>query len=264
MLTLGIADNHDAGAALASENGLIAAVGQERIDRVKNSGAFPWGAIDAVLFTAGARESDIERIVVGSSFTPSFLLRLLPGFHKSTKDSSSQFSPSLNGYIVYQSLLQRAGLAGAEVAACRAVLRRRLKARHFSEAELILMDHHTAHAEAAYRTQGRDRVLVFTLDAMGDGTSVTVSTGEGGSLERVFSQSGFAGINTYYSRVTEWLGYRPNRHEGKITGLAAAVAPPKELVEHFSKILHSKDMGFNMMPYWKRQSKDDSFYIELN
>ncbi len=264
MLTLGIADNHDAGAALANEQGLIAAVGQERIDRIKNSGAFPWGAIDAVLDIADVREADIERIVVGSSFTPSFLLRLLPGFHKSKKEGSSQFSPSLNGYIVYQSILQKAGLAGAEVAACRAVLRHRLKARHFAEAELILMDHHTAHAESAYRTQGQDRVLVFTLDAMGDGTSVTVSQGGGGSLERVFSQSGFAGINTYYSRVTEWLGYTPNRHEGKITGLAAAAPPPPALVEHFSKILHVKDMGFNRLPYWKNQSKDDSFYRELN
>ena len=182
MLTLGIADNHDSGAALANEQGLIAAVGQERIDRIKNSGAFPWAAIDAVLEIAGKREADVDRIVVGSSFTPSFLLRLLPGFHKSQKEGSSQFSPSLNGYIIYQSILQRAGLAGAEVAACKAVLKQRLKGRHFSNAELILMDHHTAHAEAAYRTQGRDKVLVFTLDAMGDGTSVTVSQGSGGSL----------------------------------------------------------------------------------
>jgi carbamoyltransferase len=264
MLTLGIADNHDAGAALANEHGLIAAVGQERVDRIKNSGAFPWGAIDAVLDIAGVREADIGRVVVGSGFTPSFLLRLLPGFHKSKKEESSQFSPTLNGYIVYQSILQRAGLAGAEVAACKAVLRHRLKGRHFADAELILMDHHTAHAEAAYRTQGRDRVLVFTLDAMGDGVSVTVSQGAGGTLERVFSQSGFAGINTYYSRVTEWLGYRPNRHEGKITGLAAAAPPPPALVEHFSKILYVKDMGFNRLPYWTRQSKDDSFYSELN
>ena len=51
MHILGIADNHDASAALVSDGRLVAACGQERIDRVKNSGAFPWGAIDATLDT---------------------------------------------------------------------------------------------------------------------------------------------------------------------------------------------------------------------
>ena len=46
MLILGIADNHDAGAALVDNGTLIAACQQERLDRKKNSGAFPWAAID--------------------------------------------------------------------------------------------------------------------------------------------------------------------------------------------------------------------------
>ena len=49
MIVLGIADNHDSGAALLIDGTLVAAINQERIDRKKNSGAFPWGAIDAVM-----------------------------------------------------------------------------------------------------------------------------------------------------------------------------------------------------------------------
>ena len=51
MLILGLADNHDAGAALVEDGRLGAACGQERFDRIKNSGAFPTAAIDAVLDT---------------------------------------------------------------------------------------------------------------------------------------------------------------------------------------------------------------------
>ena len=53
MRILGFADNHDSSAAVVANGRVVAACGQERIDRVKNSGAFPWGAIDAVLDQAG-------------------------------------------------------------------------------------------------------------------------------------------------------------------------------------------------------------------
>ena len=40
MIILGIADNHDAGAALVIDGVLIGAVNQERVDRIKNSAHF--------------------------------------------------------------------------------------------------------------------------------------------------------------------------------------------------------------------------------
>ena len=65
MIVLGIADNHDSGAAVVIDGTLISAVNQERIDRVKNSGAFPWGAMDAALEAAGLTERDVDRILGG-------------------------------------------------------------------------------------------------------------------------------------------------------------------------------------------------------
>lgn len=43
MNILGIADNHDSGAALIQDGVIVSAINQERIDRTKNSSAFPWG-----------------------------------------------------------------------------------------------------------------------------------------------------------------------------------------------------------------------------
>ena len=78
MLILGVADNHDSGAALVKDGRLVAAVGQERLDRKKNSGAFPWSAIETVLDQAGHKQREVDRIVFGTSFTPSFVLRRFP------------------------------------------------------------------------------------------------------------------------------------------------------------------------------------------
>ncbi|MCB9765326.1 MAG: hypothetical protein H6739_36465 [Alphaproteobacteria bacterium] len=263
MLILGLADNHDAGAALVQDGRLVAACGQERVDRVKNSGAFPWGAIDAVLDQVGARYRDVDRVVFGTAFTPSWLLRRFPDLHHRRKAEGGQFDPLLNLYVAYQVGLRRTGLYQLEVTANQRLLAARMLERGFTSANVELMDHHEAHAHAAYRSQPHPTCLVLTVDAMGDGLSCTASVGTVGQLNREWAQSGFAAVNTYYSRVTEVLGFKPNRHEGKITGLAAYAPAPPELVEHFGRQLRFVGPGFNRENYLQRQAPDDNFYGRL-
>ncbi|RME24229.1 MAG: hypothetical protein D6798_11675 [Deltaproteobacteria bacterium] len=267
MIVLGIADNHDSGAAVAVHGRIAAAVNQERVDRQKASGAFPWGAIDEALDIAGVKARDVERIVVGTAFTPSALLRAFPAEHHRAR-SQGQFSPLLHAYVVYQSLLKGSGLYTLEVDACRSLLRRRLHARPFSSANLdngglIMMDHHQAHAEGAYRTQPHEDCLVITVDAMGDGTTATVSSGAGGRLARVWRQSGLAAVNSFYSRITELLGFIPNRHEGKVTGLAAYAEPPPPLVAHMRQRLRFVGPGFSTVPLTRVEHPDDPFWSEI-
>lgn len=264
MIILGINDNHDSGAALCIDGALVAAVGQERIDRIKGSGAFPWDAIDEVLHIAGLGPGDVDRIAFGSHFTPATALRRLPQFHSGTKAQSSQFSGLLNAYISYQVFIRESGMWPLEADLSRRLLHRRLKVRGL-KAPVITLEHHSAHAYSAYRSQPHTDALVFTIDAMGDGTSVTVSLGENGDLKPIYRQSGFSAINTYYSRITEWLGFRANRHEGKITGLAAYAEPPPELVRHFRKQLRFRERneGFTLQNYLFKQSKTDAFHSFL-
>jgi len=264
VIILGINDNHDSGAALVIDDRLVAAVGQERLDRTKNSGAFPWDAIDEVLHIGGVVPADVDRIAFGSHFTPAAALRALPGFHHGTKASSSQFSPFLNAYVAYQVALRNSGLWPMDADFSRKMLRRKLRARGLS-APLVTLEHHASHAYSAYRSQPHLDALALTVDAMGDGTSVTVSLGSGGDLKLIYRQSGFSAINTYYSRITEWLGFTPNRHEGKITGLAAYAPPPPELVAHFrSQFRFLENGGFSRINYLRRQSRDDAFHSYLN
>lgn len=263
MNVLGLADNHDSGAAVVIDGELVAAVNQERVDRVKLSGAFPWGAIDAALETAGLKEREVDRIVIGSGFTPSTLLRALPGLHHNAR-SGGQFSPLLHAYIVYQSALRKTGLHTLEIDASQALLEGRLRAeRPFERARVTMMDHHQAHAEAAYRTQGEPRCLVLTVDAMGDGTTCTAWMGDNGRMDRLYRQSGLASVGTFYSRITQVLGFKPVRHEGKITGLAAYAEPPPRLVQHFRERLYFAGPGFSRVPLRGGDHPDDAFWGEV-
>ena len=263
MIILGVADNHDAGAALVQDGQLLAACSQERFDRKKGSGAFPWAAIDAALDTGGVKARDVDRVVFGTAFTPSTLLRRFPALHHNRKAEGGQFDPLLSAYIAYQVALRRTGLHAVEVEASQRLLAHRLRERGFPKAQVVMMDHHEAHAHAAYRAQPHSTALILTVDAMGDGLSATAWVGQVGQLNRHWAQSGLAAVNTFYSRITEWLGFTALRHEGKVTGLAAYAEPPPELLEHMAERLRFVSPGFNRLSPLLVETKDSPFYRAL-
>ena len=262
MVVLGVADNHDAGAALVVGGELVAAVGQERLDRIKNSGAFPAEAIQSVLQLGGITPRDIDQIAIGTTFTPAGILRWFRPFHHQLKAESSQFSYLLHLYILYQVALKFGHLTRLEEFISLPALQREFR-RCGVKAPVTFVDHHTSHAATAYYSAGAEPALVVTLDAMGDGVSVTVHRGEGGKLHPLYQQSGLSAINTLYSRVTEWLGFIPLRHEGKITGLAAYAPPPPKLVAHFKEKLHFVGPGFSRENYLRRANKNDPWHHYL-
>lgn len=262
MIVLGIADNHDSGAAVMIHNGLVSAVNQERVDRVKGSAAFPWGAIDAALDAADVSAREVDRVVVGTGFTPSAPLRLFPERHEAAREGG-QFSPLMHAYVAYQSAMRASGLHTLDVDLSRQILKRKLRARRFTTEQVELVDHHRAHAQAAYRTQAYPDALVLTVDAMGDGTTVTVSRGNHGQLDLLYRQSGFSAINAFYGRITELLGFTANRHEGKVMGLAARAAPPEALLIHLRSKLRFSPPGFSRSSLFRPERRTDPFWREV-
>ncbi len=87
--------------------------------------------------------------------------------------------------------------------------------------KLRRFEHHLSHAANAYLASGFDRALVVTLDGYGTGLAGSVSVGEGGELRRVASMRFPHSLGAFYEAVTSALGFKPDRHAGKIVGLAA-------------------------------------------
>ena len=67
-----------------------------------------------------------------------------------------------------------------------------------------------------------------------------------------------ASLGFLYSEVTRALGYRPNRHEGKITGLAA-YGNPNVAKPSFYQIIDTSEDGLQI----KNQSKNCSSFWYL-
>ena len=82
-------------------------------------------------------------------------------------------------------------------------------------------EHHLSHAANAYFASGLERALVVTFDGYGTGLSGSVSVAEGGKLRRISSVAFPSSLGAFYEAVTSALGFKPDRHAGKIVGLAA-------------------------------------------
>ncbi len=90
--------------------------------------------------------------------------------------------------------------------------------RHYD----FLCDHHEAHAASAYYASGFGSTWVVTVDGVGDCLSGTIYQGVAGVLERRrhFYYNELT-VGADYESLTALLGFNPDRHCGKITGLAA-------------------------------------------
>jgi carbamoyltransferase len=264
MNILGISDNHASGASLVQDQNLTWALSQERLDREKNSGAFPDDAIDAVLDASNLTPKEIDRLALGSEITPSFFLRLMRPFHHKVRASAGNFSLLYNGYIVYQ-VVARFGLPPIywlDRWACKKLVERHMRAKGFA-CPVSMVDHHDAHAYSTFLTGPFENATVITADAMGDAVSVTVGIGKpDGTIERVYTQSGFTAINPYYSRTTEYLGFTPVRHEGKVTGLAA-YGDPEPLLPAYNANLHFVGPGFSFLNFFTKHDKRWGLYKKL-
>ncbi len=225
-----ICDSQDSGAALFREGRLVAAVNEERLNRIKLWGGFPALSVREVLRIGGVGPEEVDEVACGTRVTPNVLARIFRDRHQQLRRASGQFGTLLDAFIAWQVAGRTLGWPlWMEEQVARGVLARELRALGI-RAPLGMVDHHLAHAAGAWATSPFERALVVTVDGLGDGLSVTVSVGERGRfLRRVHQESGFSDLTLYYSRLTEFLGFRPIRDEGKVNALAACASPEATL-----------------------------------
>ena len=217
-VVLGVHDGHNASVALLRDGRIELALQEERLSRVKNQGDAPSGAVREALALIDRNSAPVAA---------------LNGHYM--KYHQWQRETILRDYARCSNIGSRLKQCFKTSPVDRAYQRRRaaeraeqLGAIGLSSEQLAPVEHHQAHAGAAYYTSpwGRtgDKVLVLTCDGSGDRLSATVSIGEKGRLTRLAQVSEHDSIGRLYSLVTRWLGMVPQEHEYKVMGLAPYAA----------------------------------------
>jgi carbamoyltransferase len=210
---LGLSEETTANASLFIDGKPIAAIAQERLNRRKFAAGFPGLAIKEVLRIGGVFFDDIDTVVVANNYH--FIYRLFPGLLKDYEHDF--FSIKQKMYLYYHDLLVRVSPFRWLMGKFNDFL---VKSK-IGKKNIFITDHHASHAYSAYMTSGYDRCLTVTIDNMGDGLSCGAFVCENGKCLPVERISALHSPGQFYGEITQFLGFDPLKHAGKITGLAA-------------------------------------------
>ena len=227
MLILGLHNGyHDASACLFDEYRLVAAVSLERLTRRKGDGRglVPEAAIDEVLAIASATRADVDAVAGSRSAWPVDHYRHLRGARWLEKQARILLDRRKPKDMTSE--LRRAGLTDAGAIFDGAAF---LAASGFAKARgFHFYNHHLAHAlPTLFYTEWPEAVL-YTADGRGDNVHASARDFDGARIETLWGDDAWLlpepradSLGLLYGYCTQALGYRINRHEGKLTGLAA-------------------------------------------
>jgi carbamoyltransferase len=231
MNILGINAYHgNASAAIVCNGRLIAAVEEERFNRVKYAAGFPAQAIRYCLREAGLALSDIDHVGVPRNpyarlVTKIFYALRIPSFARDRVKVLTKFTG------MREALAQTFDSDPAKLAA-----------------QFHRIEHHQAHLASTFFVSPFERAAVLSADGLGDFASTMWASGDGERL-RVEGSIAFPhSLGLYYTAVTQYLGFLKFGDEYKVMGLAAYGEP--EQLSMFREIVQfdprSRGNGFRL------------------
>lgn len=227
---LGINAYHgDASASLVIDGQLVAAVEEERFNRIKHWAGFPAESIRWCLEAGGVKVVEIDHVAV--SFDPRANMGKRLGFVLKNRPSLRAMLDRLKRQGKTLGLEEQfAAAVGLPVSDVRAKFHR--------------IEHHQTHVAAGYLISPYDEAAVLSVDGMGDFTSTLTAQARGSSwqeLERVFFPHS---IGFLYNVITMYLGFPYYGDEYKVMGLAPYGEP--EFVDFFRKMIRPKGDTFEL------------------
>lgn len=232
MYVLGINAYHgDASAAIVHNGKLIAAVEEERFNRIKHCAGFPEQAIRYCLNAAGISLEDLDH--VGISRDPSAHL------HKKVLFAASRAAKQGAGLI--NQVKDRLGNA-AKVRDLKSELARVFDVpKNSIRAKFHNVEHHRAHLASCFYVSPFERAALLSIDGFGDFISTMWATGHGNDVEILGQVEYPHSIGIVYTATTQFLGFPHYGDEGKVMGLAPYGRP--RFIDEFREIVCTEENG---------------------
>lgn len=234
MIILGVSSYHpDASAALVADGEIVAAIDEERLNRIKHSPGFPELAIKYCLEKAHIALDDVDCVAVSNNLRinlwrkiafslKTFPAKAWPGYFRSYMRQRV-----LRPLNILVDLTER---VGADPSKLRAKIRR--------------VEHHAAHAASTYYTSPFKEAAILTVDGSGDFVTAALSHGNGSVIRRLCQTYWPNSLGMFYFAVTQYLGFHEIGAEGKVMALASYGKP--RYMDEFRKVIRLTKDGFRM------------------
>src|ERR1700704_3263359 len=210
MNILGINAYHgNASAAVVCDGRLVAAVEEERFNRVKYAAGFPAAAIRYCLKEAGLKLAEIDHVAVPRNplarlGTKLFYALRMPSFARGRAKVLVKFTGV------------REALAAAFDSDPNKI-----------KAQFHRIEHHQAHLASAFFVSPFERAALLSADGLGDFASTMWGSGSGNRMDIADAIAFPHSLGLFYTAVTQYLGFQKFGDEYKVMGLAAYGEPEK-------------------------------------
>ena len=185
---------HDSAAALVIDGVVVAAVEEERLNRIKHTNKFPTLAARSCLEMAQVKPADVDEIAFF--------------FGEGYADLEFNYE-----YLKFPDV---PAFSARELMAAR--LSESL-GREFTESQTHFIPHHLSHAFGAYSDSGFDESLAVVIDGNGETESVSVFYADDGKLELLRSYPAVISLGHLYLKLLPLMGFC-RFDEYKVMGLA--------------------------------------------
>jgi carbamoyltransferase len=230
---------HDSSAALFDDYRLLAAVAEERLNRVKTSGGFPTQSIAEVLRVAGVERRHVDVLVCTRCLFQRHYFRHRRSYER-IREEWRRLSGRPKMHEISLVLRKNPGHTAEDVFNSAALL---ADLGLHPDTRVFFSNHHFTHALPSLFFTDWEEALLYTADGVGDQVYYSHYLLQGGRLENLYgddrwlAEADDAGsLGLAYGCFTEALGWKINRHEGKLTGLAAYGEPTllPEMRRHYT------------------------------
>jgi carbamoyltransferase len=208
MNILGINAYHgNASAAIVCDGCLIAAVEEERFNRVKYAAGFPAQAIRYCLKEAGLKLAEIDHVAVPRNPYARLATKILyalrmPSFARERAKVLVKFQG------IPEALAQAFDTDPKNI-----------------RAKFHRIEHHQAHLASSFYCSPFERAALLSADGLGDFASTMWGMGSGSRMKIDGAIAFPHSLGLFYSAVTQYLGFLKFGDEYKVMGLAAYGQP---------------------------------------
>ncbi len=224
---LGINAYHaGASACLIKDGQLIAAVEEERFNRIKYAAGFPVESIRYCLEQAGITAHDLDHIGISKDPTANMYKKILYTLRRrpSLRLIKDRLAHMGEVQDIKKTFCQALGIEPAAV-----------------QAEFHNVEHHRAHLASAFFVSPFQEAALLSVDGFGDFVSTMIGRGSGNKIEVLDTVNFPYSLGIFYTAVTQWLGFTKFGDEGKVQGLAAYGQPV--CLDNLRKIVRLKPDG---------------------
>ena len=212
---LGIHNGLESGVCLIKNGKILEAVSEERFNYIKVYAGIPKLSLEHILRKYNISANDIQSVIYSrvtfkinwAKYSIKILLKIIKSLVKNPKTIK----------VIYHRIKTE-----FKDRVFKKEFYDWMKECGFEKKKIFLLEHHKAHAWSAFSCSPFSEALVITADGRGDFKSTTISEASiSRGVKEIDYLSSFESLGFLYAQVTKYLGFKPHRHEGKVTGLAA-------------------------------------------